>query len=211
VAAADGEDPAPAGGRAEREDHGGPDVAHRGPRRRGGALVGGEVGAYHRSACPENLSGQRLPDREDQAAYGQRVVPVRVGDREPSVLLVGERENREVGIGQLAGLAGDAGEDLARLGAGQERRGDLGAGLAGWPRRLTSYSRAFSIATPAAAPRASSTASSSSSVNSPPPRLLVRPACRRCCSGCRSRSTHCLSCRSTRPPSWTGQVTLNCR
>src|ERR1700746_1765395 len=47
------------------------------------------------------------------------------------------------------------------------------AAIQRWLCLAASYSRAFSTATPAAAPSAVSTASSSS-VNSPPPRLLVR-------------------------------------
>jgi hypothetical protein len=62
------------------------------------------------------------------AARRLRAVAVGVGDRHPAALVVRQREHREVGARQLARLGGDARERLVRIGAGQQRGGDLGAG-----------------------------------------------------------------------------------
>ena len=56
--------PRAAAWRAEREHYRGPDLAHRGPGRRGSPLVGGEVGARHRLAADQHLPGQRLARRD---------------------------------------------------------------------------------------------------------------------------------------------------
>jgi len=116
-------------GGAEREHDRGSDLAHRPARRRGGPLVGGEVGGRDRLSGGEHPSGQRLAGRKDQAARGVGAVALGVGDRQPAALLVGQGEHGQVGTRQLERLPGDVGQHLGGRRAGQQPRGDLGAGL----------------------------------------------------------------------------------
>ena len=129
VTAPDGEHAADVARRAEREHHRGPDLAHRAAGGLGGALVGGEVGRRHRLAGGQHLAGQGVAGRQHQAAGRVRAVTVGVGDGQPASPLVGQREDGEVGAGELACPPGDVGQHLAGLGAGQQPGGNLGAGL----------------------------------------------------------------------------------
>jgi hypothetical protein len=129
VAAADGEHPADVARRAQREQDRGPDLAHRrarGPRR---PLVVGEIGRDHRLTRGQDLAGQGLAGRQDQAAGGLGAVAVCVADRHPAAVVVGQGQHGQIGAGQLAGAAGDVGQHLAGRGAGQQPGGDLGTGL----------------------------------------------------------------------------------
>ncbi len=127
LAAGHGQHAAHVAGRAEREQHGGPDVPHRAPGDLGGPLVDREVLHRDRLAGGEHLAGQRPAGREHQSPGLGGAVPLRVLHGEPAAVLVGQRERHQVRTGQLERLPGQVAEHRRGRGPGEQRDRQLAA------------------------------------------------------------------------------------